>query len=267
MCYSAEAATRKLIKYALHRGDTEYAKALEQYLIEISKDKTPKFFVSGFAHPELLVFTNEEPMKPQYFTWGLIPSWVKDWEGAKKQRRNTLNARVETMFEKPSFKDSAFNRRCLVYFDAFYEYHTFNKKKYPIRVSMREDIPMVMGGIWNSWVDKATGEIHNTVAVCTTDANALMEKVHNEPAASDTPRMPVIISKEDQDKWLIKIRTKKDGYTEADTQADVEFIKSIAAPYDGDKMQAWTVAPLIGKKGLGNAPEARLEYKYEELIF
>jgi putative SOS response-associated peptidase YedK len=257
MCYSAEAATRRLIEYALHRGDIEYAKVLEGYLEQILRDKPARYFVSGFANPELLVFTNEEPMKPQLFTWGLIPVWAKDLDSAKKARRNTLNARCESMFELNSFKNSALKKRCLIYLDAFYEYHSANKKKYPFRIASKAGEPLAMAGLWSEWTDKTTGEIFRTCAIVTTEANQMMSKIHNEPAVSETPRMPVILPREKQNEWLTEIKSEDDK----------KHILSLCRPYDDNLMEAHTVGQLIGKTGIGNLPEARQYHKYEELVF
>jgi putative SOS response-associated peptidase YedK len=257
MCYNVEAALLDELRYAIHRGDIHHAEELERQLNELQIRKKPIYFASGFSHPKLLCFTNDEPMKPQALSWGLIPVWAKDWTDADKRRKQTLNARVETMFDLPSFKTSAKSKRCLVYIDAFYEYHTANKRKYPFRISMADSEPMALGGLWNEWTDKATGEVHKTFSIVTTNANALMGKIHNEPSASDTPRMPVILPKEKQDEWLIDLKTEEDK----------KHIISLARPLDPDYMKAYTVPQLIGKNGVGNTEQARTEYKYEDLVF
>ncbi len=245
------------LRYAIHRGDIHHAEQLQRQLDELELKKKPIYFTSGFSHPKILVFTNEEPMKPQLFTWGLIPAWAKDFSTANVLRKKTLNARVETMFDLPSFKSSAKSKRCLVYVDAFYEYHTVAKKKYPFRIAMKDGEPMAMAGLWTEWTDKNTGEVIQSFAIVTTEANDLMAKIHNLPAASDTPRMPLILAKEKQDEWLIDLKS----------DADKEHIMSLAKPYAAEEMSAYTVPQLIGKNGVGNAPEATKEFVYEELEF
>lgn len=257
MCYSAESATRRLIEYAYQRGEVEYAIQLEQYLKELLKETKPIHFTSGFSYPKLLVFTNEEPLKPQLFSWGLIPSWTKDLDSATKNRRHTLNARCETMFDLNSFKSSALNKRCLIYLDSFYEYHTQGKKKYPFRISMIDNKPFAIAGLWSEWIDKQTGEIINTCCIVTTEANPLMSKIHNMPAVSDTPRMPVILTKEKQNEWLIDIKD----------DADKKRILNLCVPFDESLMSAHTVGQLIGKSGLGNVPEAKNEFRYSDLDY
>jgi putative SOS response-associated peptidase YedK len=255
MCYNVEAAIIDDLRYALHRGDAHLAEELQRRLDELQLRKKPIYFTSGFSHPKLLVFTNKEPMKPQAFTWGLIPIWAKDWKTADQLRKKTLNARVETMFDLASFKVSAKSKRCLVYIDAFYEYHTVGKKKYPFRISMVNGEPFALGGLWNEWTNE-NGEIHQTFSIVTTAANGLMGKIHNKPAASDEARMPVILPKEKQDEWLIDIKT----------DTDKEHILQLAKPFDEQLMKAYTVPQLIGKEGVGNSPQAKTEHKYEEFV-
>ncbi len=259
MCYNAEAQYRDKLKYALLRGDIHLAEEIQRKLdqLEIEKNGHPLFFTSGFSHPKLLVFTNETPVEPQFFSWGLIPSWCKDWKDANDRRKKLLNARSESMFDLPSYKSSARNKRCLVYVDAFYEYHTLGKKKYPFRISLQSGEPMIMAGLWNDWTDKSTGEVHNSLTVVTGPANPLMSKVHNLPAYSEDSRMPVILSKEKQDEWLIDVKT----------DADKNHILSLCVPCEESLLEVHTVGQLIGKTGIGNKPEAREEFRYEELDY
>src|SRR5688572_9132973 len=171
MCYNVIAATLDELRYAIHRGDHHYADELMRKLMDLELRKKPIYFGNGFAHPNILGFTNEEPMKPQMLNWGLIPVWAKDFATANVLRKKTLNARVETMFDLPSFKASAKSKRCLIYVDAFYEYHTVGKKKYPFKISMQDGSPMAMAGLWSEWTNKENGEVHKTFAIVTTTPN------------------------------------------------------------------------------------------------
>ena len=253
MCYNAEIATRKLIHYARLRGDEAYAAQLEAWLRDLLATQGPVYFTNGFAFPKLIAFTSESPIKPVDMDWGFIPHYVKNAAGIKQHVK--LNAKSETMFKLDVFKKSAEERRCLLYFDAFYEYHTQGKIKYPFRIAMREDVPMVMGGIWREWVDQDTGEVRRTAAIVTTEANPMMAKIHNQPAASDTPRMPVILSKENQDEWLLPIKG----------DADRMRIMDLCKPFDEKLMEAHTVRRPTGKEGVGNKPEVREHFVYPDL--
>lgn len=257
MCYDAKSGTRKLIKYAKHRGDDPaYIAELERKLELLTRDLKAHYHVSGFAHPKLLVFTDKNPDEPQAFTWGLIPSWVKDAKTAASLSNQTLNARGETIWEKPSFRSSAKSKRCLVYLDAFYEHHHYKGKTFPFHVSMKDDSPMVIAGLWEEWVNKETGEIVNTVTLVTTEGNPLMTKIHNNPKA-EGPRMPVILPREKQDEWLMVCKSDEDK----------SKINSLLIPFEENLMQAHTVNRLKGKEAVGNVEAAEQPHAYEELIF
>ena len=138
----------------------------------------------------------------QPFTWGLIPFWSKD----NTIQQYTLNAKIETLAEKPSFKHSI-NKRCLVIADGFYEWQWLdpkgkNKQKYII--TLPDNGLFAFGGIWSEWVNKATGEIINTYSIVTTQANELMCEIHNSKK-----RMPVILTPEFEQAWLGGTNTKE----------------------------------------------------------
>jgi putative SOS response-associated peptidase YedK len=90
-----------------------------------------QFHVSAFTHPQILIFTDREPFKATPAIWGLIPNWVKDNKQRLQIWNKTLNARGETIFEKPSFRYAAKHNRCLIYLDGFYEHHHYKGKTYP----------------------------------------------------------------------------------------------------------------------------------------
>ena len=256
MCYDAEAATLLALKYAQHRGDIHAAEALRAMLEEIILTRGPSYHVSGFQHPELIAFTNEQPYTPVTLTWGLIPAWTKSLADAKKIRTQTLNAKGETIFERPSFRNPARNKRCLIYLDAFYEHHHANKQTYPFRIVMKDGNPMAVAGLWDEWIDKETGEIFRTATIVTTKGNALMSQIHNNPNADMGPRMPVILPKERQDEWLMECKT----------EADKAHLQSLMQPLEDGLLKAYPVGRLRGKTAMGNVPEAEREAKYEGLV-
>lgn len=150
---------------------------------------------NAFQYPKTPIITNREADKIQLFNWGLIPAWAKD-DTIKKM---TLNARIETIAEKPAFKGSIKNR-CLILADGFYEWQWLdpkgkNKQKYLI--TLPDDDAFAFAGLWSEWIDKSTGELLKTYTILTTEANGLMSKIHNSKK-----RMPVIVSKENEKKWL-----------------------------------------------------------------
>jgi putative SOS response-associated peptidase YedK len=180
-----------------HMQQTQSAKEL-QHRFKASFAKVDKYkaaIYNGFQFGEVPIITNENPGTIQLFHWGLIPSWAKD----NSIRKNTLNARIETIAEKPAFKNSISNR-CLVLIDGFYEWQWLDekgkqKKRYLIHQPQHE--AFALAGLWNNWVDKESGELQHTFTVLTTEANELMSKIHNTKK-----RMPIIVSKDNETKWL-----------------------------------------------------------------
>lgn len=155
----------------------------------------PHDHINGFSFPKTPIITNENPDVIEHYNWGLIPSWSKDQE----IRKMTLNARIETVDEKPSFRNSV-DKRCLVIANGFYEWQWLdtkgkNKVKYEIGIGNEE--LFAFAGIYSQWLDKQTGEIRNTYAILTTQANPLMAEIHNSKK-----RMPIILKQSDETKWL-----------------------------------------------------------------
>lgn len=151
--------------------------------------------INGFDFPKTPVIIDEQPEVITHFNWGLIPSWAKD----EDIRKFTLNAKIETLDEKPSFRNSI-NKRCLVIANGFYEWQWLdskgkNKQKYEIGIG--NDELFAFAGIYSEWVNQVTGEIINSYAIVTTEANSLMAEIHNIKK-----RMPVILNQEDESKWL-----------------------------------------------------------------
>ena len=121
--------------------------------------------------------------------WGLIPSWVKD----PKQFALLINARLEGIAEKPSFRAAMKRRRCLIPADGFYEWQKRGKTKQPYFIRARNRTPFAFAGLWETWTDRDGGEIE-TAAIVTCAANKTLTPVHD--------RMPVIVLPEQYDAWL-----------------------------------------------------------------
>lgn len=155
---------------------------------------TPSIF-NGFQFPKTPVIANDQPHSIVMFNWGLIPAWAKD----KDIRKNTLNARIETLTEKPSFR-SYTKQRCLVLVNGFYEWQWLDEKgkqKQKYEIGLKDDEAFALAGIWSDWLDKETGELMRTYAILTTEANAFMSVIHNSKK-----RMPVILHPENEQAWL-----------------------------------------------------------------
>ena len=110
----------------------------------------------------LRVFKQQTPQKPEFYRWGLIPSWIKDENSALQIQDKTINARAESLFDKSAFKSAIQNQRCLVMVDGFYEHHHFKGKVYPYFIFNKDQSPMVFAGVYDIWKDLA-GNIFKTV--------------------------------------------------------------------------------------------------------
>jgi len=122
--------------------------------------------------------------------WGLVPFWAKDLSIGNRM----INARAETVAEKPSFRNAYRKRRCLVLADGFHEWRKEADQKTPYFISADDGQPIGFAGLWEDWTDKESGESVQTATIVTTAANAFMQPLHQ--------RMPVILTPEDGGRWL-----------------------------------------------------------------
>jgi len=176
--------------------------------------------VSAFSLPEVPVISLNEPNKIDVYTWGLIPFWTKTVKDAAEIRLKTFNAKAETLKEKPSFRHTIKNQRCLVLTNGFYEWQHVGKEKIPYFIQLKDDIAMPMAGLSDTWTNQITGEILNTFTIITTAANPLMEKIHNTKK-----RMPAIITGENEHIWL-------------DSSLDESNVLKLLNPFDEKLMLA-----------------------------
>ena len=149
----------------------------------------------GFAHPQTPVICKQDPQHIQHFVWGLVPSWAKDLS----IQTYTLNARIETLHQKPSFKD-AVQQRCLILVDGFYEWQWLDpkgQKKQQFLIGLANDAPFALAGIYNSCMHPQTGSLLQSYAIVTTEAVGLMAEIHNSKK-----RMPVVLNPQTEQAWL-----------------------------------------------------------------
>ncbi|NBV14722.1 MAG: SOS response-associated peptidase, partial [Sphingobacteriia bacterium] len=194
------------------------------------------------------VLKQEAPDQVQACSWGLIPKWCSTEEQAMELRTKTLNAKSETIFEKPSFAESIIQKRCLIYVNGFYEWRNYNNKKYPYFIFMKDYPVFTFGGIYATWINKSTGEIFNSVSIITTPANSLLAQIHNTKL-----RMPLILLPEMGVKWINpKIHRSE--------------IIDLMQPLPSDLLQAHSVSRLITSRKENPNTAAVMEYfKYPEL--
>jgi len=177
----------------------------------------------------LPIVTNAAPGQIQFVNWGLVPSWSRDPAGGPKP----INARAETLGEKPSFRQLLARRRCLVLADSFYEWQATERGKIPHRILLKSEEPFAFAGLWDEWVDRASGEVHPTFTIITTEPNELMAKLHN--------RMPVILPGPEAERaWLA------DGLGAAQHQ-------QLLVPYDTNLMQEYAITTRVNSPAHNDA--------------
>ncbi len=168
----------------------------EAYQAEyIGSEYARSFKINGFANPNVPVILDQDTDHIRSAQWGFLPNWAKDTEFAKK----TLNARMEEVHEKPSYKKSV-NNRCLVLVNGFHEWKWLDekgKKKDHYLIKVKDQNIFAIGGLYNVWTNPATNEEVLTCTIGTTAANDLMSKIHVTRL-----RMPILLNKMNEYHWL-----------------------------------------------------------------
>jgi putative SOS response-associated peptidase YedK len=157
-----------------------------------------------------------------FFVWGLIPSWAKDPSIGNK----LINARGETLGEKPSFRSAYRRRRCLVLADGFFEWTKVpgERGKQPHYITLKDGGPFAFAGLWEQWFSPDGSEIKSATIV-TTEPNALIAKLHD--------RMPVILHPEDYDRWIDP------------AEKDPESLQGLLKAYPASKMRHFPVSRKV----------------------
>ncbi|MBN2328715.1 MAG: SOS response-associated peptidase [Candidatus Omnitrophica bacterium] len=155
-----------------------------------------------------------------WMRWGLVPSWAKDPSIGSRM----INAKSETLFDKPSFRKAARVRRCLIPADGFFEWKKEKNAKQPYYIHLRDESPFAMAGLWEVWKAE-DGGLLETCTIITTDANELILPIHN--------RMPAILPAEACGVWL-----------DPDRQ-DPETLQPLLRPYDAHEMALRPVSRAV----------------------
>ncbi len=163
---------------------------VEQFLLPIEPDWMPRFNIAP-TQPVAAVRVGQPggPREGILLRWGLVPSWAKDPAMGSRM----INARSETVAEKPSFRAAFKRRRCLIPADGYYEWQKTGSRKQPFFIRMQDDRPFAFAGLWETWDQGGAGPLE-TCTIITTTANELTADVH--------PRMPVILDEGDYQLWL-----------------------------------------------------------------
>ncbi len=197
--------------------------------------KNPNLFQPRFniAPSQMIgvVYTPETERILSQLKWGLVPSWSKDAPTSK----GLINARAETITEKPSFREAFKSRRCIIPASGFYEWQKKGTgAKQPFYFYLKEKDVFGFAGLWEEWLDKQTGELLETCTIITTEANEVLKPIHD--------RMPVILKSEGYDEWLdAKVK-------------ETDKLKKFLAPYPANEMDSHAVSKNVNFPD-NNSPE------------
>jgi putative SOS response-associated peptidase YedK len=185
-------------------------------------DNTPSSIAASYnvapTQGVATVLVEDGKRKLEMLHWGLIPSWADDPSIGNRM----INARAETVAEKPSFRKAFRNHRCLVLADGFYEWQKTANGKQPYYIRMEDDSPFAFAGLWESWKN---GSEVRSATIITTDANDVVAPLHN--------RMPVILHPEDYELWLDPDFDEK------------EPLSTLLKPYPAEAMEAYPVSRVV----------------------
>lgn len=151
----------------------------------------PRFNIAPSQPVLVIASSTETPGRtPQLVQWGLVPGWARDPSLGTRM----INARGETVAEKPSFRAAFRHRRCLIPATGFYEWQrTDGPRKQPWHIHRADEAPFAFAGIWEHW-EAPDGSVLQSCAIITTSPNTLLTRIHD--------RMPVILARSDYDRWL-----------------------------------------------------------------
>jgi putative SOS response-associated peptidase YedK len=205
-------------RFTLTVDTAQFQEAFPDIIIE--KEVSPRFNIAPTQPVAVVPNTGEN--KLDYYLWGLIPSWAKDPEIGNR----LINARVETLAEKPSFRNALRRRRCLIPASGFYEWKAGpeGKSKTPIYIHLKSGKPFAFAGLWEMW-NSPDGSTVNSCTIITGQPNFLVQTIHS--------RMPVILKPEAYQKWLDPMEHRQEDFV------------SILTPYPADEMEAYPVSRLV----------------------
>ena len=189
---------------------------MKVYRLSSSPDLPPRYNIAPSQKIAVVRQQNGGDRELAFLQWGLIPSWSKDPAIGYKM----INARSETVHEKPSLKQAFLARRCIIPASGFYEWEKVGKEKVPHYIHLRDGDVMSLAGLWERWKSPEGMELE-TCTILTTAANSLIKKVHD--------RMPVILHRAEFDIWLNR---------EID---DINRLTELFHPYPSDQLEEYVV--------------------------
>ncbi|MGD0756552.1 MAG: SOS response-associated peptidase [Bacteroidales bacterium] len=219
----------------------------------IDPDKyRPSYYYHAFSLPSIPAICSGNPSKIKLLKWGLIPAWTKNIDEANIIRYKTFNARSESIATKPSYSSSFRSKRCIIPVKGFFEWQHVGNEKIPWYIYHAENEVLSIAGIYDDWIENNTGEIFSTFSIVTTEANDVMARIHNSGK-----RMPVILSKSSEIRWIDLSTTKSDAL-------------EMLAPSPPEILKAHTISPLINSRSSDRNTQELIKpfsYQSRNLLF
>ena len=190
---------------------------------KIPTNLSPRYNISPTQDVASVPNTPEKQV--EFLHWGLIPSWAKD----PKIGNRMINARSETLAEKPSFRNAYKRRRCLVLADGYYEWQKIpgDRVKQPVYIRLKSQKPFAVAGLWEAWQTKEMPEPLRSCTIITCPPNAFLEEIHH--------RMPVILPAEAYAQWL------------SPDEQPADALQPLLIPYPGEEMEAYPVSRFVNR--------------------
>jgi len=192
------------------------------------------YHANGYNHPKLAVIAREGELAFHHFRWGLIPHFMKSLDEAVKLSNLTLNAKSETIFEKPAFRSSIMKQRCIIPVNGFFEWKHVGKDKQPFFIHPRAHKHFLLAGIYSHWTDPARQELITTFSIITTEANELMADIHNTKK-----RMPLILDPARINDWV-------------DNELPKSSVIDMMHGCDDTNMAAYPISKIISSKTINS---------------
>ena len=205
---------------------------------EIPMNMSPRYNISPTQDVAVIANTSTDVAEQskagrvEFFHWGLIPSWAKDPKIGNKM----INARSETLSEKPSFRNAYKRRRCLVLADGYYEWRQIpgDKSKQPIYIRFKSQKPFALAGLWEVWQTEDMDEPLRSCTIITCPPNPLLAKIHH--------RMPVILPQDAYAEWL------------SPNEQSTDTLQPLLVPFPDEEMEAYPVSRFVNRPS-NDSPE------------
>ncbi len=208
-------------RFTLATDPMNFIRFLLEY--DTSDAFTPRYNIAPTQ--QIAVVPNNGTERIEFFRWGLIPPWAKD----PKIGNRMINARAETLSEKPSFRNAYRRRRCLVLADGYYEWRKElgGEAKTPFYIRMASEKPFAFAGLWEAWRPQGEVEPVLSCSIITCPANEMLQPIHH--------RMPVILGHEAYDLWLDPV------------ECPPATLNHLLTPYPPEELEAFAVSRLVNQ--------------------